>query len=270
MVFTYEPIGVNQIRRLRLQPGQPEDVLVGRLEVITFDENLIVSDSNWWDAISYCWGEQRPPYAKYIQLGSEESDVLSISDTLHQALVKLRYEEYPRLLWADQVCINQGDREEKATQVGALMREVYRCAHGLIVWLGLGDDDTYQAIDLIKEAVVKLKNTSSEFYLGGLPKPDLEKTNLLRDERGHFRVAECRKVLDFYTLPWFQRLWVRRREEAINCKSAEKSKGRTRDLLGWLLDPYYATRLPETQSHHMRVWRQSSVLVRHHDGASSN
>jgi len=38
-------------------------------------------------------------------------------------------------MWIDAICINQGDDEEKSKQV-TRMRDVYKLARRVVVWLG--------------------------------------------------------------------------------------------------------------------------------------
>ena len=42
-----------------------------------------------------------------------------------------------RLIWIDSICINQKDEDEKAQQI-ELMRDIYRNASRVVVWLGDG------------------------------------------------------------------------------------------------------------------------------------
>jgi hypothetical protein len=51
----------------------------------------------------------------------------------------LRLEDRKRLIWADAVCINQADDEEKSWQV-RMMGDVYRNADRVLIWLGLAED----------------------------------------------------------------------------------------------------------------------------------
>lgn len=39
---------------------------------------------------------------------------IAITETLYNALVFLRCEEEERILWVDQICINQGDLDERS------------------------------------------------------------------------------------------------------------------------------------------------------------
>ena len=52
-------------------------------------------------------------------------------------------------MWVDSVCINQADEVEKARHI-PLIQVMYSWAEETYVWLGAGDDESYQAIDWIR------------------------------------------------------------------------------------------------------------------------
>lgn len=51
-------------------------------------------------------------------------------------------------LWADSICINQKDVEEKTRQVN-MMGEIYSLADTIFLWLGLGSESTDAAMNFI-------------------------------------------------------------------------------------------------------------------------
>jgi len=59
----------------------------------------------------------------------------------------LRHQSEELILWADALCINQTDDEEKSWQV-AMMGDVYRAADQVIVWLGPGISDSVLAVKM--------------------------------------------------------------------------------------------------------------------------
>ncbi|KAH8688012.1 hypothetical protein BGZ60DRAFT_359147, partial [Tricladium varicosporioides] len=58
-----------------------------------------------------------------------------ITTNLHEALVRLRYQDQPRYLLVDAFRINQIDNEEKDTQT-PLMSEIYTSTQQVVIWLG--------------------------------------------------------------------------------------------------------------------------------------
>ena len=62
-----------------------------------------------------------------------------------------------RTLWIDQICIHQRDNGGKETQV-PLMRDIYRQAEQVIIWLGGGDQESelaFQAIEKIHQSMLQ-------------------------------------------------------------------------------------------------------------------
>lgn len=78
---------------------------------------------------------------------------MRVTENLWVALVCLRAEitsSKPRF-WVDAICINQGDDVERAQQV-ALMGLVFGQAVSVWAWLGMNEEDSTLAMDLIHEA----------------------------------------------------------------------------------------------------------------------
>jgi hypothetical protein len=69
-----------------------------------------------------------------------------VTRSLHGALRRFRPPRgtAARSLWADALCINQKDNEEKGKQVGR-MGDVFANASRVLVWLGGNVDDTTAA-----------------------------------------------------------------------------------------------------------------------------
>jgi hypothetical protein len=65
--------------------------------------------------------------------------LIKITANLHSALSRFRLNSHNRCFWADAVCINQVDPEEKSRQI-PLMPRIYRNASKVLVWLGSGID----------------------------------------------------------------------------------------------------------------------------------
>src|SRR5208282_5570910 len=77
--------------------------------------------------------------------------LLKLTDSLHGALRQIRYTDQKRRLWADQICINQEDTEERSEQV-QFMNMIYKNASMVLVWLGPADQGVAEsAFKLIDE-----------------------------------------------------------------------------------------------------------------------
>ena len=98
-------------------------------------EEVLLDDSPTYDALSYAWGDRRPTCSILL----EDTNV-EIRTNLEAALRSLRYSKRERLLWADALCIDQSDNDEKSSQV-SLMSAIYRKANTVEAWLGESADD---------------------------------------------------------------------------------------------------------------------------------
>jgi hypothetical protein len=140
----------HSIRILTLHPGVEPAPLEGTLSV----EDLHANPS--YEAISYVWGQEgrcsslvcsdaavsSSSSSFSSSLGqssfSQEQDrprALPLTQSVHDALSRVRHPHSPRRIWADQVCINQADVAERSSQV-RLMNAIYRGAEQVLVWLG--------------------------------------------------------------------------------------------------------------------------------------
>ena len=108
--------------------------------------------------LSYCWGSTND--WEHILV---DGKLLPIRRSLHEFLVELRLLDRPRTVWADAVCINQGDVVERNAQV-ALMRDIYFAAQTVLVWLGphdAGSPQLFQSFKLIAADPAFLQTSAS-------------------------------------------------------------------------------------------------------------
>ncbi|KAJ8122739.1 hypothetical protein ONZ43_g1137 [Nemania bipapillata] len=127
MAYVYEPLSQDyHTRVLELYPALDKSApLCGKFRYV----NLEVDP--FYDAISYTWGA--PDFTEKITI--DENFHLRITPNLHHALTRYRHVTETRSIWADAICINQKDEEDKRRQV-PLMTEIYRSASSVLVWLG--------------------------------------------------------------------------------------------------------------------------------------
>ncbi|KAM0146944.1 hypothetical protein ACHAQE_010483 [Botrytis cinerea] len=95
-----------------------------------------------YHALSYCWGDPDLPRAQIL---IDETEV-EVTISLEQALKAFRHETKPMVFWADAICINQNDPEEKGEQI-KLMTDIYSCASIVDIFLGEGTPRTDEAMD---------------------------------------------------------------------------------------------------------------------------
>jgi hypothetical protein len=149
-------IGKPATRVVELLPGEAMDKLECTLRTINLDE------PPQYEALSYTWKEttfdwpvdDRWTSAQGQDLRdvcdvrvpiyiAETNSIISIGSGLRDALRCLRHPKKTILVWADQICINQKDAHERATQVG-YMHHVYSKAEQVLLWVGEQDEYTEQ------------------------------------------------------------------------------------------------------------------------------
>ncbi|KAK5713359.1 hypothetical protein LTR17_017604 [Elasticomyces elasticus] len=122
-VFTKLDVAKREIRLLTLRPARSRsEPLSMELAVVSLD------NSPAFAAISYCWGHEK------ITISVQGFD-FEIPLTLYVALLHIRGDKAALVIWADVICINQKDEEERTSQV-SLMGETYRLAEEVLIWLG--------------------------------------------------------------------------------------------------------------------------------------
>ncbi|KAI0170355.1 heterokaryon incompatibility protein-domain-containing protein [Pestalotiopsis sp. NC0098] len=134
--IVYEPLvhGEAQVRFLTLHQGQFDEDIQCSLHTAS------LTTKPQYEALSYVWGNAGETLPVIVD-GHEKQ----VTTNLEAALRHLRWQEKPRILWIDAICINQNDIEEKSAQV-PMMGEVYRQAKSVIVWLGHGLSNVENAI----------------------------------------------------------------------------------------------------------------------------
>lgn len=124
--YVYQPLRQpRHIRLLRLEPGTGDTHF--SLEAADLDGDLD------YEAISYCWGNPKNTQAVYC-----DGHPFQVTVSLYSALKQLRLVDQHRTLWADAICIDQKNLDEKSTQI-QLMGEIYAKPSRILIWLG---DDT--------------------------------------------------------------------------------------------------------------------------------
>ncbi|XXG99905.1 hypothetical protein Hte_006246 [Hypoxylon texense] len=119
--YVYEKLPSS--RHTRLLSGTDSNEISCELVITTLDE------APYLEALSYVWGSPLPRMPIQCSGGAIE-----IGPSLHNALRYLRQESATRTLWADALCINQDDVQERNAQV-RLMGELYKRATKTLIWL---------------------------------------------------------------------------------------------------------------------------------------
>ncbi|KAK5124827.1 hypothetical protein LTR85_001540 [Meristemomyces frigidus] len=115
-----------EIRLLEVLPGSKLDQLHCNLAAPIPLEDA----SGRYEAVSYCAGN--PKDTVCVTVNGLDFNIFA---SLNQALHRLRRGKKTRVLWIDQVCINQDDLEERSSQV-QLMGEIYANAKRGLIRMG--------------------------------------------------------------------------------------------------------------------------------------
>lgn len=112
-----------------------------------------------------------------------------------------------RVLWADAICINQKDTQERAEQV-QLMGLIYWKAYCVRIWLGR--DEELQEPHRAKYAIRVIKQLASVHIiaLGETAEEYKAYCNIKFEEPNKITESEWLSLRALLTRPWFQRVWV--------------------------------------------------------------
>jgi hypothetical protein len=103
-------------------------------------ETKSLDDKPSYTALSYFWGAEIPCTTILVN-----SQAISVRENLGAALQHVRQEDHSMSVWADALCINQHDKQEKLHQV-QLMSKIYESSAEVLVWLGPVEDDSDTAM----------------------------------------------------------------------------------------------------------------------------
>lgn len=156
----YHPLQDGEIRCLRLLASHSADEIRLSLEIRNLDQGIISNeDAFTYEALSYEWGDPAQPRHS-IYINEQE---MSIRLNLWLALKYIARSNV--LLWADALCINQDDVEERAQQL-AIMGDIFAGAEQVRVWLGeyeqLSSDPRQGSC--VQEACVYVTRYGSSYY----------------------------------------------------------------------------------------------------------
>jgi hypothetical protein len=132
------------IRLLDVQPGTATDPLTCGLKHCDL-RHRDLNTAPEYEAISYVWGNATSSCSVIC-----DSTVIPVTQSLQQALLRIRLSDRIRTVWIDGLCINQTDDVEKSNQV-QLMQRIFRDAKRVLVWLGPdGHNAAYDAFEICR------------------------------------------------------------------------------------------------------------------------
>jgi heterokaryon incompatibility protein (HET) len=130
-LFKYECLSEpDSFRIILLQPSTSHDTPLHCTLLHTTLSQCDCDIIDHYTALSYVWGDA----TRYGCIFVDEK-IIDITTTLEAALRDLRDRTRIMRIWADAICINQKDDNERAVQVG-LMARIYSTAHHTVIYLG--------------------------------------------------------------------------------------------------------------------------------------
>lgn len=144
-----------EIRLLEILSQTPEQAVICKLHTVSLDS------SPYFVCLSYVWGD--PSVTEEIVVdGTPRKVTANLAAALKHA--KKHWIEAQNgsgdastfRLWADALCINQSDLEERSTQV-QLMRSIYSSADSVLAWLSSDDGQVLGAFKFMEETVQAMR-----------------------------------------------------------------------------------------------------------------
>ncbi|PVI01352.1 HET-domain-containing protein, partial [Periconia macrospinosa] len=115
----------DEIRLITILPA-----LVDTMPIECDIDIFALSSAPDYETLSYVWGPNTTSMSLKVA-----GRTIRISPTLHSALSRLRLPHEKRVLWVDQLCIDQQNLGEKAAQV-RMMRKIYTSCAQCVLWMG--------------------------------------------------------------------------------------------------------------------------------------
>jgi hypothetical protein len=142
-----------------------------------------------YKALSYTWGA--PNLRRWVSINGE---IISIGSNLEEALRELRDTSDEVVIWADQLCINQNDDDEKSSQVQQ-MKDIYAKASCVISWLGAADLGTDLIFNRLKQLA---KDGAVQNY-----------KQIIQDHQSNVVLPSIISAFtNFCHRPYWSRLWI--------------------------------------------------------------
>jgi hypothetical protein len=150
----------NEIRLIRFLRNSKTPLQIS-LSTVSKDE------APRYHCLSYVWGDPTPVWPIVV-----DDTQVQVTHNLGEALQRVSEEQDVEFLWADALCINQMDEDEKLHQV-YIMSKIYSEAIAVLAWLGPEADSSGNILDEISRVGAILI-----FELGRTPYPKGAKASI--------------------------------------------------------------------------------------------
>ncbi|KZM24929.1 hypothetical protein ST47_g3927 [Ascochyta rabiei] len=181
-----------QFRTIVLLPGVWSDIIQCQLRVHPLDK------APYYETISYAWGD--PEDTRQIIVDGVH---LAIPSSLELCLRHLRSPESALTdLWADAICIDQTNLEERCIQVSNMGAIYWRCS-AMYIWLGMPHRSTDARSPF--EMVTHWAEGKHFYQLPGFSKSKESGEWGFQENPEYQQMFEL--FTDFTSKPWWTRLW---------------------------------------------------------------
>ncbi|KAK4220815.1 heterokaryon incompatibility protein-domain-containing protein [Podospora fimiseda] len=159
----------------------------------------------YWEALSYAWGH--PDEETEAVITVDDSFSLFVPMSLVEILRQLRHPTELRRIWIDRIGINQKNVEERNKEVKR-MRNIYRHASRVVVWLGPACSTSALALEKLEELGCQVEVTPRCEFLPapGCKKPQWYDPSLELPHHKDKVVLEAIEKL--CNRSWFKRVWI--------------------------------------------------------------
>ncbi|KAI1159602.1 HET-domain-containing protein [Nemania serpens] len=207
MQYVYLPLGSDEIRLIELRPA-----CEGAELSVSFTYVTIKEAAGTYEALSYTWGSSTERHVLLC-----DDSYLTITPSLKSALLNLRLDSAPRVLWADAICISQTDPLERGRQV-VLMEQIYRNAKKTVVYLGERSANSDLAAEYLENHMWRVRGAIADFINQRRVAEDSGEmmqiciktlgTSQAKLFEGFDQHAVQKALMDLLSRPWFRRIWV--------------------------------------------------------------
>ncbi|KAI1840860.1 hypothetical protein JX266_012942 [Neoarthrinium moseri] len=172
-----------------------------------------------YEALSYVWGTETELEEVNVQgdrLSGPKS--MSLRSTLVTSLRHLRHIDHDRVLWIDQLCIDQNNEAERDQQV-LRMADIYQHAYRVVIWLGPADATSGLALKILHYVGMQVSITTENHWN---PHPDGEEKDWYdhrTDLTQKIDTSMWNAMENLFARTWFDRLWVLQEASLANSQS---------------------------------------------------
>lgn len=159
-----------------------------------------------FDALSWTWGDQVETQAAWVLDGAGNRSACQLRRNLAEAIRYIRQPYEPRRMWIDSMCIDQENKEERSEQV-LRMKDIYRLADRVVIWLGPPGPDTHLAFEGLGKLGPRVEVRQC---LGILPTPVYAGEFPWQEDTCGLAFSQSTwAALDhLFERPWFGRVWT--------------------------------------------------------------